>query len=57
MLVLTREVDQTIVIRPPGQTPITVMVVSIRDGQVKLGITAPREVAVHRSEVDERGKP
>jgi len=57
MLILTRGVDQTIVIRVPGQQPITVMVVAIRDDQVKLGISAPRDVAVHRSEVDQRGRP
>ena len=47
MLVLTRRANQSIVI---GQD-VTVTVLEIRGDQVRLGITAPRSVTVHREEV------
>src|SRR5579862_8630243 len=47
MLVLTRLRDQTIMI---GDN-IEVTVVDIRNDKVRLGITAPKEVSVHRKEV------
>jgi carbon storage regulator len=47
MLVLTRRANQSIVI---GQDVI-VTVLEIRGDQVRLGITAPRSVTVHREEV------
>jgi carbon storage regulator len=49
MLVLSRREAQSIVI---GGN-ITVTVVSVRGDQVRLGIDAPRSVAVHRHEVAE----
>lgn len=48
-LVLSRKRNETIVIN--GDIVITV--VEIRGGKVRLGIDAPREVPVHRSEVYE----
>lgn len=47
MLVLSRRANQSIVI---GQD-IVVTVIEIRGDHVRLGIQAPREVAVHRDEV------
>ena len=47
MLVLSRRKNEAIVI---GDT-ISIVVVDIRDGQVKLSIEAPPEVPVHRREV------
>ena len=47
MLVLTRRANQSIVIADG----ITVTVLEIRGDQVRLGIDAPRSVAVHREEV------
>jgi carbon storage regulator len=47
MLVLTRRANQSIVI---GRD-VTVRVLEIRGDQVRLGITAPRSVTVHREEV------
>jgi carbon storage regulator len=47
MLVLTRRANQSIVI---GRD-VTVTVLEIRGDQVRLGITAPRSVTVHREEV------
>lgn len=49
MLVLTRKREQSIVI---GEG-IEVVVLEVRGEQVRLGIKAPREVAVHRKEVYE----
>ena len=50
MLVLTRRVDETIVIN--GDIHVTV--VAIRGDQVRLGITAPPSVRVDRQEIHER---
>lgn len=47
MLVLTRKIDQSIII---GDN-IKLIVVDIRGDQVKIGIEAPRDVTVHREEV------
>ena len=47
MLVLTRSAKQSIVIG----TDVVVTVLEIRGDQVRLGISAPRSVAVHREEV------
>ena len=49
MLVLSRQRDETIMI---GDT-IEITVVDIRGDKVRLGITAPKEIAVHRKEVYE----
>jgi len=49
MLVITRKVDQSIII--DGQ--IEIVVTDITKDGVRLGIVAPREVAVHRREVFE----
>ncbi len=50
MLVLTRKVNQTIVI---GDN-IEVVVLEVRGEQVRLGIRAPRDVSVHRKEIYEQ---
>lgn len=47
MLVLTRRVSESIVI---GQD-IVVTVLDGRGDQVRIGVTAPRDVDVHRQEV------
>ena len=49
MLVLSRQRDESIII---GDN-VVVTVVDVRGDKVKLGITAPREVSVHRQEVYE----
>lgn len=50
MLILSRKIGQRIVIA--GDIEITV--VDVRGEQVRLGITAPRSVAVHRKELLEQ---
>jgi carbon storage regulator len=47
MLVLSRQRDQTIVI---GDN-IRITIVDVRGDKVRIGIDAPRDVAVHREEV------
>ena len=50
MLILTRRIGSSIQIAEN----ITVTVLGIKDGQVRLGINAPREIPVRREEVAER---
>jgi carbon storage regulator len=50
MLILTRRTGETIVIGADVQ----VTVLGINGQQVRLGVTAPKSVAVHREEVAER---
>ena len=47
MLVLSRQKDQTIMIGDK----VEITVVDIRGDKVRLGITAPTEIPVHRKEV------
>lgn len=52
MLILTRRVGETVMI---GElTKFTVL--GVKGNQVRIGITAPRDVAVHREEIYERIK-
>lgn len=50
MLILTRRIGETIRINDD----ISVTVLSVNGQQVKLGIAAPADVAVHREEIYER---
>ena len=50
MLILTRRVGETLKI---GED-IKVTVLGLRGGQVRMGINAPRDVAVHREEILDR---
>lgn len=51
MLTLTRKIGEEIVI---GDGLVVLAVVGFRDrDEVRLGITAPREISVHRREVHE----
>jgi len=52
MLILTRRVGETVVIG----NDVTVTVLGVKGNQVRLGVNAPREVAVHREEIYERIK-
>jgi len=52
MLVLSRKQNEQIVIADR----ITVTVVEIRKGRVKLGVSAPPEVPVNRQEVEQRAR-
>lgn len=50
MLILTRKSGETITI---GEN-IQIRVLGVKGGQVRIGVDAPREVAVNREEVFER---
>lgn len=50
MLILTRRVGETVVIG----NDVTVTVLGVKGNQVRIGVNAPRNVAVHREEIFER---
>ena len=50
MLVLSRKSGEKIIIAI-GEAVVEVAVVEIRGDKVRLGITAPKEIIVHREEV------
>ena len=47
MLLLARKKNESIIINDE----ITITILGIRGGQVRLGITAPKNVTVHREEI------
>ena len=50
MLILTRRVGETVVIG----NDVDVTVLGVKGNQVRLGVKAPKEIAVHREEIYER---
>lgn len=52
MLILTRRMGETIMVGDD----VTVTVLGVKGGQVRIGINAPGDIAVHREEIYERIK-
>ena len=50
MLILTRRVGETLVIGDD----VTITVLGVRGSQVRLGVNAPKDIAVHREEIYQR---
>jgi carbon storage regulator len=50
MLILTRRVGETLMIG----NDVAVTIIGVKGSQIRIGINAPRDVAVHRGEVFER---
>ena len=50
MLILTRRVGETLMI---GEQ-VTVTVLGVKGNQVRVGISAPKDVSVHREEIYQR---
>ena len=47
MLILTRKKNESIIINED----IEIQIISIEEGKVKIGINAPKDVVIHRSEI------
>ena len=52
MLILTRRAGETVMIG----SDVTITVLGVKGNQVRIGINAPKDVAVHREEIYERIK-
>lgn len=52
MLILTRRVGETVMI---GED-VTITVLGVKGNQVRVGLNAPKSVAIHREEIYERIK-
>ncbi len=50
MLILTRRIGETLMVGDD----VTVTVLGVKGNQVRLGVNAPKDVAVHREEIYQR---
>ena len=50
MLILTRRAGETVMVG----NDVTITVLGVKGNQVRIGINAPKDIAVHREEIYER---
>ena len=50
MLILSRGVDETLMVGDE----VTVTILGVKGNQVRIGVNAPKEIAVHREEIYKR---
>lgn len=56
MLILTRRTGETVIIGQEGPNQMSFTILGVKGNQVRIGITAPKSVPVHREEIYERIK-
>lgn len=54
MLILKRRRDERVILTTAEGTRIELLIIDVRDGAARLGFTAPADVVIHRSEIQER---
>jgi len=54
MLILTRRINEEIVITTATGEKISILLMSIKGNQARMGVDAPRTMTVHRREVQDR---